>query len=133
MRAAVIGRPGDTLLLKMGEPLNIQALAEDLIVLSGLVPGEDVPIRYIGLRRGEKLHEELRLAEEPVEETDHPSIERALAQAVIARTIAGPLGQLCAAASQDDHCAILNIMAELVPSYVPHVAQADAEQVEYAN
>lgn len=133
IQAAVIGRPGDTLLLKMGEPLNIQALAEDLIILSGLVPGEDIRIHNIGLRRGEKLHEELRLAEEPVEETNHPSIERALAQPVLSQTLMGPLGRLCAAASEDDHQAIYQIMAELIPSYVPAGQQLPEEKpVEYA-
>lgn len=119
LQATVIGRPGDTLLLKMGEPLNILSLAEDLIVLSGLVPGEDVSIRMIGLRRGEKLHEELRLAEEPVEETNHEAIERALAQPVLARELAGPLGRLTAAATQDDNEAMYALLSELVPSYMP--------------
>jgi FlaA1/EpsC-like NDP-sugar epimerase len=119
LQAAVIGRPCDTLLLKMGEPLNIQALAEDLIILSGFVPGEDIAIRYIGLRKGEKLHEELRLAEEPVQETDHPSIERALAKPVLSQALLGPLGQLCQAATQDDNAAIYQRLAELVPSYAP--------------
>jgi FlaA1/EpsC-like NDP-sugar epimerase len=133
LQAAVIGHPGDTLLLKMGEPLNIQALAEDLIILSGLVPGEDVSIRYIGLRKGEKLHEELFLAEEPVEQTVHPSIERALAPPVLSQTLMGPLGNLCAAANQDDHDAIYELIAELVPSYVPTPGTVPApEPVSYA-
>lgn len=134
IQAAVIGRPGDTLLLKMGEPLNIQALAEDLIILSGLVPGEDIRIHIIGLRRGEKLHEELRMAEEPVEETGHPSIERALAQPVLSQNLMGPLGRLCAAAAEDDHQAIYSIMAEIIPSYVPASQQlAEENPVEYIN
>jgi len=130
LQATVIGRPGDTLLLKMGEPLNILSLAEDLIVLSGLVPGDDVPIRMIGLRRGEKLHEELRLAEEPVEETNHPAIERALAAPVTARDLAGPLGRLTAAAAQDDNESIYELMAELVPSYVPSSVTTIEEKIE---
>ena len=130
LQAAVIGRPGDTLLLKMGEPLNIQALAEDLIILSGFVPGEDIPLRYIGLRRGEKLHEELRLAEEPVEETDHASIERALARPIMSQTLMGPLGQLCAAAEQDDNAAIRAHLAELIHSYSPSGVPGPREPAE---
>ena len=110
----------------MGEPLNIQALAEDLIILSGFVPGEDIPIRYIGLRRGEKLHEELRLAEEPVEETDHASIERALAQPIPSAALLRPLGQLCQAATQDDNKIIYEMLAELIPTYAPAHEQTPA-------
>jgi FlaA1/EpsC-like NDP-sugar epimerase len=131
LQAAVIGRPGDTLLLKMGEPLNIQALAEDLIILSGLVPEEDIPIRHIGLRKGEKLHEELRLAEEPVEETDHASIERALAQPIVSQVLLGPLNELCAAAINDEEPEIYEMLAELVPSYAtPAIVPAEESVVE---
>jgi len=130
LQATVIGRPGDTLLLKMGEPLNIRSLAEDLIVLSGLVPEDDIPIRMIGLRRGEKLHEELRLAEEPVEETNHEAIERALAQPVLARELAGPLGRLTASAAQDDNEAMYALLSELVPSYMPSAGVATQKKVE---
>jgi FlaA1/EpsC-like NDP-sugar epimerase len=117
LQATVIGRPGDILLLKMGEPLNIMSLAQDLIVLSGLVPDEDIPIKIIGLRRGEKLHEELRMAEEPVEETGHPAIERAMAQPVLERTLVEPLGRLTAAAVRDDNESVRRLIRELVPSY----------------
>lgn len=130
LQATVIGRPCDTLLLKMGEPLNIMSLAEDLIVLSGLVPGDDIEIRMIGLRKGEKLHEELRLAEEPVDETAHAAIERAQAQPVLSRTLTAPLNSLIAAALQDDNGAIYTLLTDLVPSYRPSVALPAEATVE---
>jgi len=55
----VIGENGQLLLLDMGEPVKILDFAEKLVRMHGLVPYEDVPIVEIGLRPGEKLHEEL--------------------------------------------------------------------------
>jgi FlaA1/EpsC-like NDP-sugar epimerase len=58
----------------MGEPVRIVDLAEDLIRLSGLVPGRDVKIEFTGMRPGEKLFEELYFSAEKVHPTAHPRI-----------------------------------------------------------
>ncbi len=58
----------------MGEPVKIVDLAKDLISLSGLTPDRDIEIRFVGLRPGEKLFEELSTAEENAEKTRHPKI-----------------------------------------------------------
>jgi FlaA1/EpsC-like NDP-sugar epimerase len=55
IQAAAIGRDGEALVLDMGEPVSIDAVARQLIELSG----KDVDIVYTGLREGEKMHEEL--------------------------------------------------------------------------
>ncbi len=58
LEASLIGEPGDLFVLDMGEPIRIVDLARDLARLAGRDP-DSVPIRYIGLRPGEKLHESL--------------------------------------------------------------------------
>lgn len=63
MQAASIGQGGEIFILDMGQPVRIVEMAEDLIFLSGKTPHEDVAIEFIGLRKGEKLFEELFLSE----------------------------------------------------------------------
>jgi FlaA1/EpsC-like NDP-sugar epimerase len=69
----------------MGEPVKIVDLAQNMIRLSGKVPRlpdeevrgpRDIPIRFIGSRPGEKIHEELWSGNESLGETTHPKIRR---------------------------------------------------------
>mgnify|MGYP000858467721 FL=1 len=72
IQAAAIGEPGDVLVLDMGEPVKILEVAEGLIARSG----KDIEIVFTGLREGEKLHEVLSSADEHLEPTSHPMINR---------------------------------------------------------
>jgi len=74
LQAALLGEGGETLLLRMGEPVRIVSLAEDLIRLSGLEPGKDVPIIFTGVRPGEKLSEQLWEDDTMLRPTNHPDI-----------------------------------------------------------
>lgn len=74
LQAASFAQGGQIFVLDMGEPMYIKDLAEELIRLSGLVPGKDVKIEYCGLRPGEKLVEELKLSNEAVNNTEHKKI-----------------------------------------------------------
>jgi FlaA1/EpsC-like NDP-sugar epimerase len=65
---------GEVFVLDMGEPVRIYDLAEDLIGLLGYKPHEDIEIKIIGLRKGEKLFEELRFDDESVDKTAHEGI-----------------------------------------------------------
>lgn len=69
LEAAGLAEGGETMLLDMGSPVRIAALAENMIRLSGLEPYRDVDIVFTGMRPGEKLHEELALPEEVLDAT----------------------------------------------------------------
>ncbi len=95
--AAALGVRGDLFVLDMGDPIRIVDLARDLVRLAGRDP-ETQPMDIVGLRRGEKLHEELFYDVEHVEPTSVPKVLRAIAQSPPAR-IRADVGELFAMAT----------------------------------
>jgi len=82
VQAGALGESGDIFVLDMGTPVKILELAQNMIRLSGREPDRDIPIEFIGVRPGEKLHEELWAADERGEPTRHPKILRCTAPPV---------------------------------------------------
>lgn len=74
LQAVTYAEGGEIFVLDMGKPVKIYDLAKSLIELSGLKLGEDINIKITGLRPGEKLYEELLMAEENLEKTKHEKI-----------------------------------------------------------
>lgn len=74
LQAGALGSGGEIFILDMGEPIKILDLAEDMIRLSGLTPYEDIDIVFTGVRKGEKLFEELEITGESLLKTHHPKI-----------------------------------------------------------
>jgi len=81
LQAGLMGRGGEILVLDMGEPVKIAALAADMIRLSGL-QADEIKIEYIGLRPGEKLYEELLADDEHTMPTPHEKLRIAKARQV---------------------------------------------------
>ena len=77
IEATGIAEGGDIFVLDMGEPVRIMDLAENMIRLSGREPGRDIAIEVVGIRPGEKLHEELFNLDEQVQPTRYGRILRA--------------------------------------------------------
>lgn len=69
LTASAMAKGGEIFVLDMGNPVKIDDLARKMISLSGLVLGKDINIKYVGLRPGEKLYEELLMSEEGLGKT----------------------------------------------------------------
>lgn len=74
LQAGAYAKGGEIFVLDMGKQVKIYDLAKNLIKLSGYEPFEDIDIKIIGLRPGEKLYEELLMDEEGLTETKHEKI-----------------------------------------------------------
>lgn len=77
LQAGAMAEGGEIFVLDMGEPVKIVDLAREMIRLSGFEPDKDIPVVFTGLRRGEKLYEDLLTAEEGTDSTCHEKIFRA--------------------------------------------------------
>jgi len=67
--ASTLARGGEIFVLDMGNPRNILELAREMILLSGLEPERDIHTKIVGLRPGEKLHEEIVAPHEKITPT----------------------------------------------------------------
>ena len=113
IQAGAMAEGGEVFLLDMGEPVKIKYLAEQMVLLSGKKPGEDIQINYIGLRPGEKLYEEL-LVSGDVEGTDHRKIMRAQDGHLPWTELRGALNTLEQACDTFDYDAVKTFIEGLV-------------------
>jgi FlaA1/EpsC-like NDP-sugar epimerase len=74
LQAGGLGEGGEIFILEMGTPVKIAQMAEELVRLSGKIPGKDVEIIFTGLRAGEKLYEELITHGEGIVNTKYEKI-----------------------------------------------------------
>ncbi len=74
LQAGAMGEGGELFALDMGDPVSIAEMAETLIRLHGHEPGRDIQIKYTGIRKGEKLYEELFYDPQRADRTAHSKI-----------------------------------------------------------
>jgi len=120
LQANVIGEGGEIFVLDMGEPVLIRYLAEQLILLTGKRPGEDIEIVYTGLRPGEKLYEELFHASEQLRQTGHAKILLAQSRPVNEEHFEMQLTRLERVARENDEARMKECLFELVPERTLH-------------
>ncbi len=87
IQAGALGEGGEAMVLNMGEPVEILAVAKRMIELSG---ASGVEVVFSGLRPGEKLHERLFGEDEDAEPTEHAMIRRVAVTAVAPDTLDAP-------------------------------------------
>jgi FlaA1/EpsC-like NDP-sugar epimerase len=125
LQASLLGRGGEVFVLDMGEQVKVVDLARNMIVLSGLVPDQDIQIEFSGLRPGEKLYEELFEAAEQVEPTAHAKIRRAISPPSIqSDRLDRAIAHLEVALSHGDDDELIRRLNEAVPTYTPMSSRA---------
>jgi len=121
LQAGGMGRGGEIFILDMGEPVKIVDLARDLIQLSGFTE-QEIPIVFSGIRPGEKLYEELSVADEKAEKTQHPKIFIGRTTSTAYDLAASRVEALRSVVEEGgDPSRVRATLAELVPEYLSPV------------
>jgi FlaA1/EpsC-like NDP-sugar epimerase len=130
IQASAMAEGGDVFILDMGEPIRIYDLAVKMIYLSGHLikdekhPHGDIEIKVTGLRSGEKLHEELLIANNP-QPTTHPKIMKAHEEFLSWDDLQEELEGLNVALDACDAQLIRRVLKKLVPGYHPDLVTAE--------
>ncbi len=126
IQASAMSRGGEIFILDMGQPVKIADLARDVIRLSGYEPDVDIPIRYTGLRPGEKLYEELLMDEEGLQPTADKKIFIGRSIDIDYQELMTSLDRLEKLLVEGSDDEIRNQMQQLVPTYNPFVIFDDS-------
>lgn len=124
IQAGAMARGGEVFVLDMGEPVRIADLARSMIRLSGLTektperPHGDIEIKFIGLRPGEKLFEELLIGNDS-QASAHPRIRYAHEHHIEPSLLDKMIDSMRRACEQDDDAAVLRQLKNLVPELRP--------------
>ncbi len=119
LQATTYAKGGEIFVLDMGEPVKIYDLAVSLIKLSGLEPNVDMPIEVTGLRPGEKLYEEILMAEEGLKSTEHQKIFIAKPSSITMEELEQKL-EKCRQTIENENISIKEVkqnIKEIVPTY----------------
>jgi FlaA1/EpsC-like NDP-sugar epimerase/UDP-N-acetylmuramyl pentapeptide phosphotransferase/UDP-N-acetylglucosamine-1-phosphate transferase len=117
IQAGVIGAGGEVFVLNLGKPKKVLDMARDLIRLHGLEPERDIRIRFVGLRPGEKLHEEPIAAAGETLPTSHPKIMALQSAPPDEKMLRTSVDRLVKAAENHDRDGIRKMLGEIVKDY----------------
>lgn len=117
LQAGTLAMGGEIFVLDMGEPVKILTLAENLIKLHGKTPYQDIPIEFSGLRPGEKLFEELLMAEEGLRETANQKIFIGKQIEIDGEEFVAALEKIRDIANSNNSDAVVEELRKLVPTF----------------
>ena len=118
LTAGLMAKGGEIFILDMGEPVKIYDLACNLIRMKGYEPEKDIKIEVVGLRPGEKLYEELLMAEEGLQETENQKIHIGKPIELDEEEFLTKLGRLIDKA-EDNMADIRRDIKDICPTYNP--------------
>ncbi len=117
LEAGAMAKGGEIFVLDMGEPFKITTLAENIIKLYGYKPYEEMPIKFIGLRPGEKLFEELLMNEEGLKSTKNKSIFIGNQISIDEKLFKSQLDNIIDIAKSNDSRSVVDTLKEMVPTF----------------
>ena len=135
LQAMSYAKGGEIFVLDMGEPVKIYDMAEKLVKLSGLEPNVDIEIKVTGLRPGEKLYEEILMAEEGLEATKHDKIHIAEPMNINMDMIKNKLeklNELLESSDNEDKDKIKKVIKQIVPTFRDGKQLNEEKMKEYA-
>lgn len=118
LEAAFMGKGNEIFVFDMGTPVKIADLAKRMIELAGLVPEDDIEIKFTGLRPGEKLYEELLATKENTLPTRNKKIFRAQVREYSYEEISTVVTSLNDTAARVNKMETVHIMKEIVPEFI---------------
>jgi len=119
LQAGALGEGGEIFILDMGTPIKITKMARVLIRLSGFKPDVDIEIKFIGLRPGEKLYEELITEGEGIARTDYEKIFVLKGNGYDLNWLNPRIEELTKLAHEQNASGIKAKLKEIVPEYQP--------------
>ena len=130
MKAATISTNNEIMVFDMGEPVLIKDMAERMIHLAGFTPYDEIDIREVGLRPGEKLYEEVLSTQENSAPTSHPKIRVAAVRANNYQELRDALQQISRRAWERDVPATVQLLKKWVPEFKSHNSQFEKYDVD---
>ena len=118
LEAGAMGQGGEIFVFDMGKSVKIYDLAKKMIRLSGLEVGKDIEIKEIGLRPGEKLHEELLAIQENTKNTYHPKIMIAQVEEYEHHKVKEQFLELHQCLSSCNNLELVRRLKNIVPEYI---------------
>ena len=117
VQASYLATGGEIFVPEMGKPLKIIDLAKNLIRSAGLEPDKDIPIKFIGIRPGEKLYESLAYSDEQLINSGCPKIKFVRQNPIRTDSLMNAVSQIEKAVSRTDGETLLKILEHLLPGY----------------
>lgn len=126
LQAGTMGAGGEIYVFDMGEPVKILDLARRMIKLSGFKPDEDIKIKFIGLRPGEKLYEELLSDDATTVPTHHEKIMISKDPTIDFEEVESLCKKIIKSAVKRDKLQVVRILKTIVPEFISNNSEFEA-------